>query len=188
MAATADIEGGRPRNRWRPALWGGAALLLLAPAVATRFTDEMNWGPGDFLHLAALLAAACAIFELLARTTDRRAYRAGAGVALATGVLLIWINLAVGIIGTEDNRANLMFAGVLLVAVLGAALARGRAEGMARALAATAAAQAAAGAAALAAGWGASDPSWPFEIIGLTGLFAAAWLLAAWLFRRSLKA
>ena len=32
--------------------------------------------------------------------------------------LLIWINLAVGIIGSEDNPANLMYGAVLLLGLV----------------------------------------------------------------------
>ena len=62
--------------------------------------------------------------------------------------MLVWINLAVGIIGSEDNPANLMYGGVLAVGVAGAVAARFRPGGMARALAATALAQ----------GWSAQSP------------------------------
>lgn len=69
------------------------------------------------------------------------AYRAAAGIALGTAFLLIWISFAVGVIGTEDNPANLMFGAVLLLGLIGAVAARFQPEGMARALAATALAQ-----------------------------------------------
>jgi hypothetical protein len=60
---------------------------------------------------------------------------------LATGLILIWINGAVGLIGSEDNPANLMYGGVLAVGVIGAVIARLKPSGMARALFATALAQ-----------------------------------------------
>jgi hypothetical protein len=40
--------------------------------------------------------------------------------------ILIWMNLAVGIIGSEDNPANLMYGGVLAVAIVGAFMVRFR--------------------------------------------------------------
>jgi hypothetical protein len=112
------------------------------------------------------------------------AYRAAVAVALAAAFGLVWINLAVGIIGTEDNPANLLYAGVLAVGIVGAVLARGRPEGMARALFATALAQAGAGAAAAIAGWG-HPASPPLELALLNGGFAALWLASAWLFRKA---
>jgi hypothetical protein len=56
--------------------------------------------------------------------------------------LLVWTNLAVGIIGEPDELANLMYVGVLAVGILGAITARFRPAGMARALLATALVQA----------------------------------------------
>jgi hypothetical protein len=70
------------------------------------------------------------------------AYRVAVGIALAAAFLLVWMNLAVGIIGSEDNPVNLMYFGVLAIFILGATMARLRPQGMARALFATALAQA----------------------------------------------
>ena len=81
------------------------------------------------------------MYELAARKTGNIAYRAAVGVALAAALLLVWINLAVGIIGNEDNPANLMYIGVLAVGTIGAIIARFQPHGMARALFATALAQ-----------------------------------------------
>ena len=61
------------------------------------------------------VAAACGTCELAARMTGNSAYRAAVGVAVAAAFILVWMNLAVGIIGTEDNPAKLMYGGVLPV-------------------------------------------------------------------------
>lgn len=79
-------------------MWGGAAILLLAPAVAMQFTREVAWGPADFAIFAAMLVTACGAYELVVRTTSRTAYRAAAGVAIAAGFLLLWAQLAVGLV------------------------------------------------------------------------------------------
>lgn len=172
---------------WRLAPWAAAALILLAPLVAMQFTDEVNWDATDFAVMAALLFGACGAWELAARMTANVAYRAAAGVAVVTAFLLIWINLAVGIIGSENNSANLMFGGVLAVGILGALIARFRPQGMARALGAMAFAQVLAGVTAVLAGWGSTGANWPEVIILLTGFFAALWLLSAWLFRKAAR-
>ena len=78
-------------------MWGGAAVLLLAPAVAMRFTREVAWGPADFAIFAAMLVAACGAYELAVKVTGRPAYRVAAGVAIAAGFLLMWAQLAVGV-------------------------------------------------------------------------------------------
>jgi hypothetical protein len=185
MAVETGDGGGRRGSRWRIAGWGTAAFLLL-PLVAMQFIDEVNWDETDFLVIGAMLAVACGTYELAARMTGNSAYRAAVGVAVATAFILIWINLAVGIIGSEDNPANLMYGGVLAVAIIGAVIARFQPVGMARALSATALAQALAGVIALAAGLGSTAPSFPEAIVFLTGFFAALWLLSAWLFRKAM--
>lgn len=95
------------------------------------------------------------------------------------------MNLAVGIIGAEDNPANLMYGGVLAVGVIGAIIARFQPDGMARALFATALAQALVAVIALIAGLRPPGANWPNALVVLTGFFAALWLLSAWLFRRA---
>ena len=99
---------------------------------------------------------------------------------MAGGFLLVWVNLAVGIIGTEHDPANLMFGGVLMVGAAGALIARFAPRGMARALAATALAQALVGGIVFIAGLS-------FEAVPLCAFFAALWLTSAWLFRRAAR-
>ena len=109
-------------SRWRIAAWAAAALILLLPLVAMQFTDEVVWDVADFAVFGALLVGVGVTYELAARKTGNTAYRAAFGVALAAVFLLVWVNLAVGIIGSEDNDANLMYYGVLAVGSLGVRL------------------------------------------------------------------
>ncbi|MBX3562499.1 MAG: hypothetical protein KF780_11890 [Sphingomonas sp.] len=175
-------EGVRTWSWWRLLPWGIAAVLLLLPAVAMRFTDEVKWDLADFLIIGTLLAMVCGAIELAARTTTNGFYRAGVCLAVVTTFLLFWINAAVGMIGDENNPANLMYAGVLLVAFAGALIARFRPTGMARAFFATAGAQGLVALIALIAGLGASEPPGPVGILILNGFFVALWVLAGGLF------
>ena len=175
MNARTD-DRGRGRH-WRTAAWGGAAALILLPLVAMQFTQEVNWGAGDFGFAIAMVLAVGLTFELAVRVSRSGAYRAAVGIALAASFLLVWINLAVGIIGNEENSANLMYFGVVAIAIAGAIVARFRAEGLARAMVATAIAQAGVFAAALIAGFGFTGP--------ITIFFCGLWLLSAWLFRKA---
>ena len=84
---------------WRAPLWGGALLLLLAPAAAMLVTQEVNWEPGDFLAFGALLLMACAGIEAAIRFGKSRAARLGLVLAVVAGALLLWVELAVGILG-----------------------------------------------------------------------------------------
>ena len=82
----------------------------------------------------------------MAEKPGRIAYRIGIAVALAAAFLELWINLAVGIVGREDNPVNQGFYLVVATAAACAFTARLRADGMARAMAATAGVQALLGA------------------------------------------
>ena len=177
MTASAQQDGHGLGSRTRLAVWGGAAALMLVPVVAMRLADPAASDPGDFIFLGILLAGVGIAFELAARASDRTAYRMATGIALAAAFLTMWINLAVGIIGSEDNPANWVYAGVLAVAAAGAAVARLRPRGMALAMAATAAAQVIAFVVALATGFGFTGP--------ITVFFAGLWLISAWLFRKA---
>ncbi|ATC66220.1 hypothetical protein CMV30_17445 [Nibricoccus aquaticus] len=99
------------------------------------------WGPLDFVVMWMLLAGAGFAYALLTRNTVPLAYRFATGLALVTCFLLVWINSAVGIIGSEENPANLLYAAVLFTGLIGAVIARFQSPGMSRALVATAIAQ-----------------------------------------------
>jgi hypothetical protein len=168
------------------AAWATAAILLLLPLFAMQVTNEVAWDLADFVFAGVLILGVGVAYELTVRMTGNTPYRAAVAVALAAAFILIWMNLAVGIIGTEDNPANLMYGGVLVVGIIGAVIARFRPDGMARALFAAALAQAVVAAIALIAGMQ-SPVSPAIEILGLNGFFAALWLGSAWLFRKAAR-
>jgi hypothetical protein len=159
---------------------------LLLPLAAMQFTDEVVWDLADFAIFGAMLATACGTYELATRVTRNKAYRAAVGIALAAAFILVWLNLAVGIIGNEDNPANLMYGGVLALGLIGAAIVRFRARGMVLTLAAMAIAQTFVAAVALITGLG-YPASPPLELLLLNGFFAALWLTSAWLMRKAAR-
>jgi hypothetical protein len=148
-------------------------FILLIPLLAMQFTDEVVWTLTDFVFAGALLAGTGLTFELVLRRSSHIAYRAAAGVALATAFILVWSNAAVGVIGDEGDDANLMYFGVLTVGPVGAIIARFRADGMARVMFATALAVALVAVVALTAGKQGEPHSSVSEILGLNGFFAA---------------
>jgi hypothetical protein len=88
---------------WRIAGWSIGASLLLLPAVAMQFTDEVNWTGFDFIFAGAMIGTVGLVLELAVRMTHNFAYRAGVGAALAAAFLIVWANGAVGMIGSEHN-------------------------------------------------------------------------------------
>ncbi len=186
MAGQVETSGGRRGSAWRLGLWALlTASILAVPLVAMQFTREVNWTGFDFVFAAILIFGSGSVFELLTRHASSIAYKAGIGFAMLAGFLLIWVNGAVGIIGSEDNAANLLYGGVLAIAVIGAIAARFRAGGMAATMLIAGFAQVAIGATAVIAGWGTEGPIWPRDVIGATGMFTALWLLSAALFRKA---
>ena len=179
MTDNRDNESGRGMP-WRMIGWGGVGLLLLLPLVI-----GAPWTMFDYVFAGAVLGGAGLALELLARASGNLFYRSGAAVGLLTAVMLVVVNGAVGFLANEDNPANLMFLGVIAVAVVGAFIANFKASGMARAMFAAAAAQLAAGAIGLAGGFASPGAEGLYEVVMGTFLFGGLWLLAGWLFRRA---
>jgi hypothetical protein len=182
----------RSRNRLRPFIWGFAACLLLLPAVAMQLgAPGVDWDAVDFIVMGVMLAVACGLYELATWLSGQMAYRAAFGLAVLAGFLTVWVNLAVGMFGSEGNPLNLMFGGVLLVAALGAMLAGFRARGMAWAMGATAAAQLVAASVGLTVGLTVGMDEQGGPGVGLEGFltacFALPWLASSQLFRMAAR-
>ena len=169
-----------PSVRWRLVGWAAPAPLLIIPWLA-----NFPWTLSDFIVAGAMFAIIGGTFELALRASGNRAYRAGAAVALATAFLMTWVNLAVGIIGDEDNPLNLLFFGVIAAALVAAILVRFEARGLSRAMTAAAILQAGIGIGVTATDAAAGEPPGRIALLILILFFAALWLVSAWLFRKA---
>jgi hypothetical protein len=191
LAADTSWRGRHDKQKTAYRAARGVALatgfILLVPLLAMQFTDEVAWGVFDFAVAGALLGGTGLIHQLAARKAGNTAYRAAVGVALAATFILLWLMGAVGIIGVEGDRADLMYLGVLAVGIIGAIIGHFQPEGMARALLAMALAQALVAVIALIAGRHQDPISSVFEIVGLNGFFVALFLGSAWLFRHAAR-
>jgi hypothetical protein len=101
-------------------------------------------------------------------------------------LLLGWVNGAVGIIGSEDNDANLLYFGVLTIGAIGALIVRLKPRGMAHVLLATALAQTVVAVIALVGQLG-SPYSGPLEIVSINGFFVALFVASAVLFWKAAR-
>ncbi|HZG65394.1 MAG TPA: hypothetical protein VEZ12_01540, partial [Herpetosiphonaceae bacterium] len=110
------------------------AFILLLIFLSMQISADMNWVLFDFVFAGAIIFGAGLTYVLVLRKAGNMAYRFAVGLALAATFMLVWSNLAVGIIGSEDNLANLMYGGVLAIGFIGAILAELRPQGMARVL------------------------------------------------------
>jgi hypothetical protein len=117
----------------------------------------------------------------------KTAYRFAIGLALATGLFLVWGVAAMGVIGAEGDPFDSLYFGVLAVGLVGGLIARFQPRGMVRALLAMAVAQALVTVIALMVGKQESPVSSVAEIVGLNGFYIALFLGSAWLFSRAAR-
>lgn len=176
-------------QRWQTRVWLGALLMFMLPVVGQATVQGFQWGPMDFLLFAAMLLVTCGLYEVAARISGSIAYRAAAGLVLLSSFALVFINLAVGVIGPEDHPANLMCFAVVGLGLLGALLVRFSPHGMVRVMIGMAVAQLLVCIVAASVAWNTPDfdTDWPLGTVLLSGAVALLWLLAAVLFHLASK-
>jgi len=181
MENTLDTRGPRRNFPWRGLVWGTAAAIMLLAACAKLFVPDFLWTPGDFLAMGILLVVPALCFEVALRVArNDNFYLLGAALAIGTCFLLVYINVAVGIIGSDDNEANVVFLGVIGTAIAASLVARLRPAGLVVAMVMTAVVQA-----------GVAVYAWTLGSPGgavLSLVFAGAFLAAAWCFRIAARA
>ena len=171
----------------------GTGLVLMLPLVAMFLSDSVVWDLADFIIAGCLLAGAGLLFKIVTGKViqfDESAsvdtsYRFAGGFAVFAVLALVWINLAVGIIGSENNTANLMYLGVIAVGFIGAFIARLRSHRMVYVMLAMAFAQTLTVIIALVGGMHHYPGASIAEIVNLNGFFVMLFLLSAQLFRFS---
>lgn len=138
----AHLMSDRTTRTLRLAGWSLAAALLALPAVAMQAGVEgVNWTASDFIFAGIVFAIVGGLFELAARASSNISYRAAVVIAVASGFLQLWITLAVGIIGNENNPANWTYIAVVLTALCIAAAGVGKTRMLSRGMAVMAALQ-----------------------------------------------
>ena len=98
MTSDRDMNARPPLAKSVMLILLGTALLLLVPLVAMQFSKEMNWDLYDFVVAGALLAGTGLLYELAARKLSSPRSRLIAGAVLVFALLLVWAELAVGIL------------------------------------------------------------------------------------------
>ena len=178
MNVTSSKHKRRSVNLWRIIGWGGAIALVLAPLVAMQFTTEVDWDETDFIFAAVIFGIVGGLIELAVRLSANWYFRFGAMFGVLSGFMVVWANLAVGMIGNEDNPVNLWFGVVLLIAIAGSIASRVHSSMVAIAMATAGLVQASVGLVA-----GVLDA----DLLGgvFTIVLALLWFVAAVLFQKA---
>ncbi len=164
------------------------ALLLLVPLSFKFFTAEMAWTLSDFISAGALIFSTGFAYKLITRILEPRRensiiYRVAVGFALFTGLFLIWVNLAVGIIGSEDNAINGLYFCVIFIGIIGAFIARFKPKGMSLTMYGMAITQAIIAIIALFNGMAGATGSSAYEILAVNGFFITLFVVSAIVFQ-----
>ncbi len=70
-------------------------FILLIPLIAMQFTDDVNWGIGDFIIMGVILLSLGNLFILVSRKFPHK--KTLLAVVFVIIFLAIWVELAVGI-------------------------------------------------------------------------------------------
>lgn len=108
----------------------GPPLMLLIPLVAMRFTPSVAWSAGDFVVAGGLLYAVAFGLRAVFAPSGGWPSRVAGVLMVGTLFMVVWANLAVGIIGEPANFANSPYHVLVLVAFAGSLLSRFKAQRM----------------------------------------------------------
>jgi hypothetical protein len=158
------------------------ALLLLIPLIAMQFTEEVIWNIADFVVAGTLLFGTGFTYQLLTNKSKEITYRVAVGLALLSGFFLIWVNLAVGIIGAENNPFSTIYFGPIAMGLLGAFVSRFKSRGMSLTMLGMALFVVLIVLGTLFSGMHHVTGSSVLEIITINGLFVTLFLISALLF------
>ena len=158
-----------------------ALLILLVLLITIQSTDEVAWG--IFVFAFTVLFGASFAYESIIKKSAPTIYKAAIAIAIVTILILFWINGAVGIIGSEDNPANLMYLGVIIIVIIGSLISQFKPRRMALTLSLAALVQILVPIIALII-W---RPKVDLGVLGifiLNGFFVAMFIISASLFKR----
>ena len=78
----------------------GVCFLLSIPYFAMKFTSEVDWTVADFVAAGILLFGTGIICECILRVVKSTGARLALCGAALLGLILVWVELAVGLFGT----------------------------------------------------------------------------------------
>ncbi|MBZ0182205.1 MAG: hypothetical protein K8F60_07090 [Melioribacteraceae bacterium] len=96
-----------------------STLFLIIPLTGMLLSAGVNWGFFDFIFAWVLLFSAGFTYKYIASRKSNTKYKAALAIAVFTSLFIVWSNLAVGIIGSEDNPVNLIYFVMLFAVIIG---------------------------------------------------------------------
>lgn len=118
------------RKDWLIIAWLPLALLLV-PITGQLTVEGWNWKWHGFVFAWAVFTFATWFFRfLVTRPWTNLPYKVAVGLAIVTGFLVVWCDLAAQIIG-EDNPGNAFYLLTVLGGFVGVGIARFRPAGLA---------------------------------------------------------
>lgn len=157
--------------------------FLFIPLVAMLLQTGLQWSVFDFIVVGGLVFTAVMGYMLLRSWSNSPTHSLAAMLAVVTTFLVIWVNLAVGLIGAGPHWGNWIYA-IIPFVIVGGVLVGGRnVRGMTISMYAAAISFLVIGLIALIAGLQHLPESSVREILGINGMFAVLYLVSALLFQ-----
>lgn len=97
----------------------GSTLFLIIPLTGMLLSAGVNWGLFDFIFAWVLIFGSGFTYKFITSKISNTKYKAALGIAVFTSLFIVWSNLAVGIIGSEDNPVNLIYFVMLFAVIIG---------------------------------------------------------------------
>ena len=76
------------------------AFLLLIPIIAMQYTEEFDWNLMDFVIAGSLLYGLGFMLDMVIRKVNKLSFRILLGICILILFLLLWAELAVGVLET----------------------------------------------------------------------------------------
>lgn len=166
----------------RPALVTVGFLLI--PLCGAFYIDDWNWGWRGFVVVGAFVFGAALAYELAVKGMSNKSYQFAMALAVATALVLSWMNF---VLAVDVSLGNFMYLGVAVVGLVGTAIARLRPRGMALALTGMTIAQILVPVIGLVFWKTGVAPEAVVPVIRLNAVFIVIFAISALLFRRAAR-
>jgi uncharacterized protein YqgC (DUF456 family) len=157
--------------------------LLLVPLIAMQFTEEIQWTLFDFLIAGLLLSGTGLAYLFIKKVSHSIKYRVALAITLLTSLVMIWANLAVGLIGSENEAINQLYFVLIATVFLAGYIVKFQPKGMFKVMMLIATLQISIVFIALFLGYQHVYGSSVAEILAVNGFFILLWASSGLLFK-----